>query len=120
MSTTPHVPRRRAFFGGLSTVLCLVALACGSSGSQAGDSALEREVFVATYVDLRVTALTGDGELTDAQRSEVLARHGVTEDDLTGFAEAHGPDLPYMRDVWNDIEARLDATRSRPDSASSP
>lgn len=103
----------------LATVLSLsLALGgCGTDGSAGPQAGIDREIFVATYVDLRVTALHGGGELTDAQRQEVLARHQVTEAELTGFIDAHGQDVAYMRSVWNDVEARLDATRSRPDSA---
>jgi hypothetical protein len=99
----------------LTAGLILFAAACGDDGSpaQPGDT-IDREHFIATYVDLRVTALSGEGrELTDDERARVLSEHEVTEEQLLAFAEAHGEDLPYMKEVWNEVELRLDAERPR-------
>lgn len=91
-------------------VLCLLAaLGCGDSPGDRG-LAVSRARFVDTYVDLRVEALRTESEtLTDSARATVLARHGVTEEELLDFAEAMGGDLEYMRDLWNEIETRLDS-----------
>ncbi len=84
----------------------LIASAC-SAGS--ADDVIDREVFVQTYIDLRVAALeTETQQLSDEARAEVLTRSGVTADDLKHFAEVHGRDLDFMRDVWNDVESRMD------------
>ncbi len=87
--------------------------ACG--GDAAGldeDDIIDREVFIAAYVDLRAAALsTDDGELTDEARVEVLSRHGASEVDVLNFAEYHAPDLPFMREVWDQIEVLLEAQR---------
>lgn len=90
--------------------LCLLAtFGCGDGPSDR-ELAVSRARFIDTYVDLRVEALRADPEtLTDSARATVLARHGVTEEELLDFAEAMGGDLEYMRDVWNEIEARLDS-----------
>ncbi len=94
--------RIRALF--VTSAVLLVA--CG--GGPAAD-AIDRETFIAAYVDLRVAALeTDSARLADGDRAEVLSRHGVTADDLTFFAEAHATDLEFMRDVWNEIELLLD------------
>lgn len=91
-------------------VLCLsTLLGCGDRASDRG-LAVSRARFVDTYVDLRIEALRTETEtLTDSTRATVLARHGVTEEDLLDFAEAVGGDLDYMRDLWNEIELRLDS-----------
>ncbi len=102
----------------LRTALLAVTLgvaACrGGSHSEAG--ALDREVFIATYVDLRAAAIRAEGMvLSDAERAEVLARHGVTEEQLVDFARLHGQDVEFMRTVWDEVEARMDGERVLPD-----
>jgi hypothetical protein len=99
--------------------LAVAVAACGGSASEPAPADLpEREVFIAAYVDLRVEALTTQGgELTDEGRAEVLGRHSVTEDQLIAFVEYWGEELDYMREVWNDIELRLDAQRPAMDDA---
>lgn len=91
-------------------VLCLLAfVGCGDRPSDQG-LAVSRARFVDTYVDLRAEAFRAESEtLTDSARATVLARHGVTEEELLDFAEAMGGDLDYMRDLWNEIELRLDS-----------
>jgi len=85
--------------------------ACG--GDAAGldeDDVIDREVFIAAYVDLRAAALsTDDGKLTDEARVEVLSRHGASEADVLNFAEYHAQDLPFMRVLWDEIEVLLEA-----------
>jgi hypothetical protein len=84
--------------------LLLVVGACGDAGPET----IQRETFVATYVDLRRAALENPArQITPAKRDEVLSRHGVTEEDLYAFVEAHGRDVDYMAGVWSDVEARL-------------
>lgn len=101
---------RNAFHTLGVVALCLLATAgCGDRPSDR-DLAVSRARFIDTYVDLRVEALRAESEtLTDSARATVLRRHGVTEEELLDFAEAMGGDLDYMRDVWNEIEARLDS-----------
>ncbi len=73
---------------------------------------MDRETFIATYVDLRATAVRGETGTIDAeQRREILARHGVTEEGLIAFASAHGEDVEYMKGVWDEVETQLDAMR---------
>jgi hypothetical protein len=70
--------------------------------------AMERDRFIATYVELRTTALRNPGgRITPAQKEEILARNGVTEDELLEFAEVHGRDVDYMARVWGEVEGRL-------------
>lgn len=113
---TPHLLRRfvtRAASSPISAVLvlALLAAACGRAPSPAGGG-LDREAFIATYVELRSAAVRqGTAELTDAARTEVLTRMGVTEEALLAFAEAHGADVDFMRAIWDEVEGRLEAIR---------
>jgi hypothetical protein len=92
--------------GVLLGTLLLGSTACGGGPR---DDSMDRELFVATYVDLRITASETFGlRLGDSEREEVLARHGVSAAELYYFAEAHAEDLEFMRDVWNEVEFRLD------------
>ncbi len=81
---------------------------------------IDREVFVAVYVDLRATALvTEAGEITDEARAEVLTRHDTSETDILNFGEFHAEDLIFMRQVWDEIETSLEARRVGTDEGES-
>ena len=70
--------------------------------------AIDREVFVQTYVALRVAELRSPGAvIPDADRDSVLAESGVTEEDLVTFAEVHGGDPVFMEGVWTEIQNRI-------------
>ena len=89
-------------------LLGLGAAACQDRIAEA-PGVMGRDAFVDTYVDLRTTAVTSeDGVLDEAERAEVLVRHGVTEAELVEFARVYGADAEYMRGVWDEIEDRLD------------
>jgi hypothetical protein len=89
----------------MSGALVLGVLACGGPSVDT----IDRDAFIATYVDLRVAALdTDSARIASADREAILARHGVTEDDLTTFAEVHAENVEFMRDVWTDVEAAMD------------
>jgi len=99
--------------GHLAFLGLLVLFGCG--GGPQGDT-IDREVFITTYVDLRIAALdTDSARVGESERDAILQQHGVTADDLTTFADVHGADLEYMRDVWAEVELRLD---SDPNAAS--
>jgi hypothetical protein len=88
-------------------VLIAVCMSC-SGGNSASEETIDRETFVATYVDLRRTALSSPGQtLTDADRERVLRQNAVSEDELIAFADAWGGDTSYMTGVWEDVGARL-------------
>jgi len=110
--------RRLASHAGQLVSLLLaaaVAATASCSGGPAGAPtapAVAREAFVATYVDLRATAVRSEKGTVDAeQRREILARHDVTEAGLLAFAEEHGENVDYMRSVWDEVEAQLDSMR---------
>jgi hypothetical protein len=91
--------------------LLLLAAACSGDGENAvpGD-VIDRETFIATYVDLRDAAvLSPEFQISSDQRAEILARHGVDGESLLRFADAHGRDLEFMNEVWVEVETRLQA-----------
>ena len=95
--------------GALPFMLLVALTACGGDTPTA-EAPIDRDTFVATYVDLRLSALGSQtGVISDSERSRVLQKHGVTEEDLLGFADAWGPDPEAMRGVWQDVERRLKA-----------
>lgn len=107
----------------LGTLLLGLLLATGACGDDAPPRAapggIDEEKFIATYVDLRATAIRGDSfAITDAERAAILARHGVTEPELVDFAERNGANVEYMTTVWNEVEKRLDAERVLPGASS--
>jgi hypothetical protein len=81
----------------------------GVSACDSGSApTLDRETFIQVYVELRIAALTqDDATLTDEDREQILAGHGITEEDLFAFADEHGDDPAYMVQVWEEIEERL-------------
>jgi len=101
-------PRRTPRATGTLTLMLLVTvISCGRTPP--GGDPIEQEVFIQTYVDLRVAALDTDSQrLAAADREAILARHSVTAFDLTYFADVHASDLEFMRDVWNEVELRMD------------
>ena len=103
---------RRAIFA-LTMLLLVGSAACATEGTVDPDPDLvDRNTFVLVYTDLRVAALSNPRrDITEQDRDAVLQQHGVTSDDLLAFAEYYGPDIAFMRDVWNDIETRLDSIR---------
>lgn len=100
----PRATRRAAT---LVAVASLVALA--SCEPSEPEDLIDRETFVDAYVELRIAALDTDSQRVAASdRDAILDRIGITDDDLLRFVEFHGGDLEFMRDVWNDVELRLD------------
>jgi hypothetical protein len=55
--------------------------------------------------------------LPEEDRERILSEQGVTQDELFTFIEVHGKEVEYMRDVWNEIEERLNEMRTEPDSS---
>ena len=69
---------------------------------------IEREAFIATWVDLRNTAAQWrGGALPESERTRLLREHGVTEDQLLAFVDAYGEDPRYMLEVWAEVEQRM-------------
>jgi hypothetical protein len=107
-------PKLRLLGAVLAAVL--VPAACtGDAAAPQGTSTVDRETFISTYVALRTAAIRNEGhEVEEGERASILARGGISEEDLMGFVDAHGTDVAFMRGVWDEVEARLDAVRVLP------
>jgi hypothetical protein len=98
--------------------LLSLTTACGGGQTTPGDEPIDREVFIETYVDLRVAAAqAGDFVVPTEEREEILARHGVTAESLLRFADVHGRDVEFMNEVWAEVERRLAERQPSEDSA---
>jgi hypothetical protein len=104
----------------VTLLLLLMAAACADLAGGRADDTLARTTFIDAYVDLRVAALrTPDGEITDSARAAILTRHGITEEALLEFVTETSGDLDFTRDLWNEIELRLDSVPPLPVDSSS-
>lgn len=81
--------------------------ACGGSGSQADTATIAKDKFISTYVALRQAAVALDSARLDSARAAILRDAGVTRKDMLTFVEVHGPDVAYMKNVWDTVEAKL-------------
>jgi len=82
--------------------------ACGGNTPNQVVDTIDRETFLEVYVDLRSVALRKtSGRVSAVERDSVLAMHEVTEESLRFFLEAHHTEADFMRDLWNDAEARI-------------
>ena len=90
--------------------ILLGSFGCGGSESDLTSASLmEPEDFIETYVALRTAHLASeDGEVTQEVRSRVLDRQGILEEDLIAFVETYGENLTLMREIWDEIELRLE------------
>lgn len=101
----------------LCAVLALAAVGCSGDQVRLVEGVIDRDTFIETYVDLRIETLQGpESGLTDEQRDQVLALHGVTAESLLGFVDAYGRELEYMNEVWSEIERRFEAHSSAPET----
>jgi hypothetical protein len=92
-----------------SLYLLVTLLLSANCSTDKKSEVIDREVFVGVYSDLRIAAVeTDSGSISFSGRDSILDAFGVTEEDLTIFLEGHVEDLEFMRDVWNDIELRMD------------
>lgn len=91
-------------------LFALVAVSATTAcGPGTPEGVIDRETFIDTYVELRIAALdTDSARIADADREAILSRKGVTEEDMLEFVEVHAFDLDFMRDVWNEVELRMD------------
>lgn len=116
------VPGRRRRAAGLRpgvwTLVVAGLLACSSGSAAPEVETVGREAFIEAYVALRTVGLRAPQQLlSEEDRERILSEHGVTQEELFTFIEVHGEEVEYMRDVWNEIEERLNAMRTEPDSS---
>jgi hypothetical protein len=105
---------RRLLAGGL---LCL-SFACGGEQAPEAAGTIPRDIFVGTYVELRMAALHApDGRVTPAAKAEILEAKGVTEADLLEYVDVHGARVQFMVEVWAEIDDTLRSLRTEDDPA---
>lgn len=107
MPACPRRPSRLRAVLALALATLLPAAGCGSEPPSA-DTAVDRETFIATWIDLRQAALaSGTGDIGPSQRQRILDQHGVTPEGMQEFARVRGDEPGYMLDVWEEIERRM-------------
>ena len=108
-----RAPTRVTLRRRIGIVLGIVVFAVGPGACTDGPpsevpTTIERDLFIDAYVDLRDVALRKPSRvLNAAERDSLLAMHELTEDDLRTFLEVHHVEAEYMRDLWNEVEARI-------------
>jgi len=102
----------------LLAFVLLVALpvlqACGQedAGPEEGRETISAEAFVDAYVALRLAALRAPREELDlSEKARILEERNLTDEDLLRFVEVHGTDIPFMHDVWQEVDSLLRAAR---------
>ena len=88
--------------------VAMACAACTDDAPSAVHDVIDRETFIDVYVDLRHVALHKTSrKINPTERDSVLTLHDVTEEDLRQFLDVYHTEAEYMRDVWNDVEARI-------------
>lgn len=97
----------------LLLILCAITLLAGcSDSSEEIEGVITREKFVQAFSELRVSALRSEGgDIVPEERDRILAELGLTPEDLIEFVEAHGRDLPFMQEVWEEVDHNLETRR---------
>jgi len=94
----------------LSVAMCVWLMsACAEASPEASGDTISVDVFVDTYVDLRVAGLSrvpSQDSISPGDRERILAEHGVSAEDLLEFVEVHGPNVPFIGSVWDSVEVR--------------
>ena len=112
--------RRRNVWDFLAGALLCTTAACGGAEAPEGSETIARDIFVGTYVELRMTALRSpDGRISPSAKAEILEAKGVTEADLLEYVGVHGPRVQFMVEVWGEIDDTLRALRTREASPAS-
>jgi hypothetical protein len=119
MPRTPHkkpLAHGRTLRGSwLLLALAAVLWGCGGGGATPASTTISKDKFVTTYVKLREAAATVDSAGLDSARAAILRQAGVTQKDMLAFADVHGRDVAFMKDVWDEVEHRLEEdTENRP------
>lgn len=117
----PRFPRHALVVSLLLALPWVLAAGACSSEAPVRETAIDRETFISTWIDLREAALRSPrGDLAAPQRERILAEHGVTPEEMEEFARIRGADADYMRGVWEEVEERMrtNAGEITPDSIS--
>jgi hypothetical protein len=97
---------RHSFPFALALAVALLLSGCARSDAP---TAIERDNFVETIVELRHAAMEtrGDTAAYEVRKQQILQANQVTEAELRDYVAHHGQDVEHMAEVWNDINTRL-------------
>lgn len=86
-----------------------IGLLLGACAADETAFGVSDERFIATMVDLRQAAMTAGPDTAQFEqlREGVLARHGVTEDELRAYMDMNSGDLSHMAAIWDSVAVRL-------------
>jgi len=99
----------------LFLTLLLGLIACDSTTDEA---ALTRDDYVTVYVEiLRAAGNAPDSVAASDSARRILAKYGLTDEDLMEFAQRHADDPGVLADAWRQIEEQL---RQPPDTTAEP
>ena len=102
----------------LGGALLWTMFACGGEQAPEAAGTISRDVFVGTYVELRMAALhSPDGRVGPEAKAEILEAKGVTEADLLEYVDVHGARVQFMVEVWAEIDDSLRSLRTEDDPA---
>jgi hypothetical protein len=107
LSRTRVRSERRAL-GALVALSALLSLAACRNGEDDQQIGIGRQEYVDTYIEILLAAELAEDSFaaTEAARA-ILARRGLTEDDLLEFGRRHREDAEYLAEVWSEIEERI-------------
>jgi len=104
-----HLRRFRLW---VALAVLTVSAGCGDGILGSGQSdAIPRATFQETMVELRLEAYRANdqGVLPEGAHEAILARHGVSVDQMIQFIEVHGRNIPFMDSVWTDVDGHVRA-----------
>ena len=103
---------------GVAWGLVTLFATCDNGSAAPEEETIPREAFIEAYVALREVGLRSPQQLiSEEERERILGEQGVTEEELFAFVDVHGNRVEFMRDVWNDIEERLEEMRTQRDDS---
>ncbi len=115
IGVTERASGRRALCSFVGVACAAGLLACQQPSDPPG---IDRDQYIELYVEILRAAGEAPDTAAAAQRADSILRlDGLTRDDLAVFADRHAEDPRYLADVWTEIERRLRAPQTEPDSA---
>lgn len=112
---------KRYTIGLLGAVIIASACTSGPSEVAVPEGLLDREAFIEALLELRMGALDNAAwAMRVPERDSILTARGLTAEQIEEFVEFHGRDVMFMKDLWEDVDARLlELLAPLPDSTSS-
>ena len=102
----------------VKSCLLWATLACGGEQAPEAAGTIPRDVFVGTYVELRMAALhSPDGRVSPEAKAQILEARGITEDDLLDYIDVNGVRVQFMVEVWAEIDDTLRVLRTEDEPA---